>query len=112
MGESAASLVGLPPVTGLIGGCDILHDEVVSYFNALDAAGVDIDWRQWDQATHGFCITCPGSLMSAYGRCIGLFMNQRQSPGVEPTEYVANRLSKYFTDVDMEPQVENTIDTV
>jgi acetyl esterase len=50
--ESASDLSGLPPITGLVGGADILRDEGVAYFNAAAKAGVVVEWRQWDKAVH------------------------------------------------------------
>ena len=55
---SANDLTMLPPITGLVGGADILRDEGVAYFVkvAREGNGVDVEWRQWDYAIHGFCV--------------------------------------------------------
>ena len=55
---SANDVTMLPPITGLVGGADILRDEGVAYFVkvAREGNGVDVEWRQWDYAIHGFCV--------------------------------------------------------
>ena len=68
--ESADSLLGLPPLTGILAGLDILRDEGHSYFTAVAAAVAEaeeagetgeagnnlehVDWRCWNSACHGF----------------------------------------------------------
>ena len=54
-------LQNLPPTTGIVAGQDILRDEGVSYFRALERAGARVEWRQWDAAVHGF-MSLPGAL--------------------------------------------------
>jgi acetyl esterase len=45
---------GLPPTVGIVAGQDILRDEGVSFFRALENAGQIVEYRQWDNASHGF----------------------------------------------------------
>eukprot|EP00928_Gymnodinium_smaydae_P050269 TRINITY_DN33841_c0_g1_i1.p1 TRINITY_DN33841_c0_g1~~TRINITY_DN33841_c0_g1_i1.p1 ORF type:complete len:417 (-),score=11.86 TRINITY_DN33841_c0_g1_i1:130-1278(-) len=97
--ENANSLGGLPAVTGLIGGLDILHDEVVSYFNTLDAAGCEIDWRQWDRATHGFCIRTPDILMRMYACFLAFVTSQPRDHGLESMDYIVDRLDPLLEDL-------------
>ena len=43
----------LPAITGVVCGADPLRDEGASYFRAVEAAGGEVDWRQWDYTFHG-----------------------------------------------------------
>jgi acetyl esterase/lipase len=52
--QSASNLRGLPDATGIVAGMDVLRDEGVSYFKALERNMNPIKWKQWDDATHGF----------------------------------------------------------
>jgi acetyl esterase/lipase len=50
----ADDLTGLPPAMVLTGGFDPLRDEGNQYADALAAAGVPVDHRQFGQLVHGF----------------------------------------------------------
>ena len=50
----ADDLSGLPPALVLTGGFDPLRDEGQQYAEAMRAAGVDVDHRQFGSLVHGF----------------------------------------------------------
>jgi acetyl esterase len=59
-GDPAASplrqrrLDAMPPATIVTAGFDPLRDEGSAYVRALQAAGVDVNWREWPDQIHGF----------------------------------------------------------
>ena len=62
---AAPSLAGLPPLTGLVGGAEVLRDEGLAYFKAVGEAGVLAEWREVEGGFHAFVILplgdAPGS---------------------------------------------------
>jgi acetyl esterase len=50
----AADLAGAPPAYIAVAGHDVLRDEGVAYARALEAAGVPVTLRDYDDMTHGF----------------------------------------------------------
>src|SRR4029453_10408903 len=50
----ADDLSGLPPAMVLTGGFDPLRDEGRQYIDAMRAAGVTVDHRQFGSLVHGF----------------------------------------------------------
>ena len=50
----AESLAGLPATTVIVGGHDPLHDDGVSYADALREAGVDVQLIEYPAMPHGF----------------------------------------------------------
>ena len=50
----ADDLAGLPPALVLVGGFDPMCDEVRAYADALRAAGVVVDYREFGSLVHGF----------------------------------------------------------
>ena len=63
---AAPSLAGLPALTGVVGGAEVLRDEGVEYFEAVRAAGVDAAWREWEGGYHAFVIFPFGDAPSAW----------------------------------------------
>lgn len=53
---AAESMAGLPPITGVVGGAEVLRDEGLSYFTAASEAGVDVEWREFEDGYHAFVI--------------------------------------------------------
>ena len=53
---AAESLAKLPPLTGVVGGAEILRDEGVEYFEAVRDAGGEAEWREFDKGYHAFVI--------------------------------------------------------
>ena len=50
------TMAGLPPITGVVGGAEILRDEGVAYFTAASDAGVDVAYRELPDGYHAFVI--------------------------------------------------------
>ncbi|MFQ3295302.1 MAG: acetyl esterase [Natrialbaceae archaeon] len=50
----ACNLGGLPPATIVTAGFDPLRDEGHAYANRLDAVGVDVTYRNYEEMIHGF----------------------------------------------------------
>ena len=50
----ATDLAGAPPAYVAVAGHDVLHDEGVAYARALEAAGVPVTLRDYDDMAHGF----------------------------------------------------------
>jgi acetyl esterase/lipase len=50
----AADLSGAPPAYIAVAGHDVLHDEGVAYAGALEAAGVPVTLRDYEDMAHGF----------------------------------------------------------
>ena len=53
---SAASLRGLPALTGVVADGEVLRDEGLAYFEAVAEAGADADWREFAHSYHSFPI--------------------------------------------------------
>ena len=53
---AAATLAGMPPTTAVIGGAEALRDEGIELCDALRAAGVDVECREYEGAFHAFVI--------------------------------------------------------
>lgn len=63
---SAASLVGLPPLTGVVGGAEVLRDEGVEYFEACASAGNDAVWKEQEGGFHAYAILPIGDAPAAW----------------------------------------------
>jgi acetyl esterase len=63
---ASPSLSGLPPPTGVIGGSEILLDEGLSFFEALQEAGCDASWRVFDEGFHAFVVFPFGQYADAW----------------------------------------------
>lgn len=53
---AATNLDGLPPLTGVVGGAEVLRDESTEYFERLNNAGIDADWQEFEGGFHSFPI--------------------------------------------------------
>lgn len=76
----AKNLSGLPPCCTYVGDIEPFHDETVAYVGRLRAAGVPVDFREFEGCFHGFDIVCPNStpareaaefLMTSFRRWMG-----------------------------------------
>ena len=63
---AASTLAGLPPLTGVVGGAEGLLDEGVELFEAVKAAGVDAEWREYEHGYHAFVILPIGQAPAAW----------------------------------------------
>ena len=53
---AAATLAGMPPTTAVVGGAESLRDEGIELCDALRAAGVDVECREYQGAFHAFVV--------------------------------------------------------
>ena len=53
---AAATLAGMPPTTAVVGGAESLRDEGIELCDALRAAGVDVECREYEGAFHAFVV--------------------------------------------------------
>ena len=79
---AASSHAELPPLTGVVGGAEVLRDEGVELFEAVRAAGGDAEWREFDGGFHAFAVFPFGQAADAWGYvCARL----RAAPGLFDT---------------------------
>ena len=60
------TLTGVPPLTGVVGGAELLLDEGIELFEAVKAAGVDAEWREYEHGFHAFVIFPFGQAAAAW----------------------------------------------
>ena len=60
------TLSGVPPLTGVVGGAELLLDEGIELFEAVKAAGVDAEWREYEHGFHAFVIFPFGQAAAAW----------------------------------------------
>ena len=56
----------MPPLTGVVGGAELLLDEGIELFEAVKAAGVDAEWREYEHGFHAFVIFPFGQAAAAW----------------------------------------------
>ena len=56
----------MPPLTGVVGGAEVLRDEGVEYFEAVRRSGVDAQWREVDGGFHAFVVLPLGDAPAAW----------------------------------------------
>lgn len=74
---AAQSLAGLPPITGVVGGAEVLRDEGVAYFEAAEKAGVDVAFREYEDGYHAFIIFPFGQSAAAWSFVRGRLRGSR-----------------------------------
>jgi len=90
--EYAESLSGLPPIIGAVGGLDILHDQGVSFFQKVQAAGGEVAWCDVARARHSVLLVFDGIL----GALLDL---AHAGAGRETIQYVMNKLQHVLYDM-------------
>lgn len=76
---AATNLDGVAPLTGVVGGAEVLRDECVEYFEALKSAGVNADWKEFEGGYHSFPVFPFGQAEEAWQY---VYERLRRMPGL------------------------------